>query len=729
MGKIVVMLVDQQEFIRTELQKAIIQGNSTEGIEIIECDPGLDGNEAVDQIDTLSPDVVLLDINFPYCDGLALCRKIVRTTPQTKVVMLTSNPAEDDDELFEVIKSGASAYLMTESCTLHEFVATIERAARGEYPINDSVSNRPEIASRVLGQFEEIVCNVRNKDGFSTPLNPKEAEILSHVVKGKANEEIGSILGISESAVKKHITSILRKLNANDRAHAVVLAVKEGMISLQPNSGISLSNTDVTIEAPTIDKESNQIIEDAMSVRYRIVSDAEAIASHIVDEAEQKGREHAGKIIAEAELEAQNNASQIIEEAIKSKSEIIANANMTAKQIIYDTEHNIENDASRIIDEVIAVADEQGSNIICEARKKAEVDAEIILDQARETAQSAGEEIKTQAKIEANKVLVETEQNAKLLIERAKNMAESEAAAIVAEAHKKAGGILQEVGNVQSNMLSNAEEEAKCRMEETRQKAEDDASKVILEAEHQASLILEESKRKAQDEGDIILEECNKGAKSAAAGIKARAEEEANKIIAEAADKSKRVVEDAEYTAKSEASAIIGEAHNKASQIIQEAGNTKSKIIADAEEEAKRVMEEAKQRGDDDAQRVIAEAEHKASKIIEQATIKQQEAAVNGNVKSSKAYDGVIELAIAPPVNVSTLCELNKQLKPNPNVDVLSIRGSVSEGLKIRMVVRNSMPIMEFVKGLSAVRDASEDTSPAQSETGDSLKRILVTTY
>jgi two-component system response regulator DegU len=111
------MVADELSFLRTELRQAILQGHGAETIEIIECDPGVDGNDAVAQIDAISPDVVLLDINFPHRDGLVLCRKIVRSTPQTKVVILTSNPSEDDDELFEAIKSGASAYLRTESCT------------------------------------------------------------------------------------------------------------------------------------------------------------------------------------------------------------------------------------------------------------------------------------------------------------------------------------------------------------------------------------------------------------------------------------------------------------------------------------------------------------------------------------------------------------------------------------------------------------------------------------
>jgi two-component system response regulator DegU len=728
MDRIVVMVVDQQSFLGMELHRAIIQRSDITGIEIIECDPGIDGNEAVAQIDTISPDVVLLDINFPYRDGLVLCRKIVRKTPQTKVVMLTSNPTEDNDELFEAIRSGASAYLMTESCTSQEFIMTIERAARGEYPINDCVSNRPEIALRVLRQFEQIVCNVRKEDDISTPLNPKEAEILAHMVKGKANKEIGSILGISESTVKKHITSILRKLNANDRAHAVVLAVRDGVVSIQSNDGISLCNNDVLNNVSDITKEPGQITDNEISIRSRVLLDAEEIARQIIDEAEQNGKDAAGKIIAEAVLEAKHSASQIIEEAERSKSEILDNANTTANGIIDETEQDIENNAGKILAEIIALAEHQGSNIICEAKKKAEVEAGIILRQGREAAQSASEEIEAQANIEANKITSEAEQNAKQLVEHSKSEAKSEAAAIIVEAHKKASGILQEVENVQSNILSDAKETAKRLMEEAKQRAADDAGRVILEAEHRASRILEESERNAQEEVDNILERHNKAAQFAAEEIKAKTKEEASKLIAEAAEKSKRVIEDANNEAESKASAIIGEAHKKASLIIEEIGDIKSKILADAEEAAKRMIEEAKQRSEADVQRVIAEAEQKASQIIEQAA-KQQETAIKENAKSPKTYEGVIELALAPNVNVSTLCELHRQLKQDPNVDVLSIKGSVNEGLKIRMLMRTPIPILEFVKGMAAVREASEDNSPTQSETGEILKRILVTTY
>jgi len=230
MRKIVVMIIDREPFFRAGLRQAL---SPQEGLEILECDPEAEGKTAIAQITASSPDVALLDIGYPTLLGLDLGKKIARSFPATKVVMLSANPNEDDDELFEVIKSGAVAYLRSKDCTPIRLIETIRRASHGEYPINDSVSSRPKVAWRVLRQFQDIAAMGMTIEDITTPLTSKEVQILTHIAEGNTNKRIASLLGISEQTIKNHVSAILRKLNANDRAHAVFLALRNGWISIE----------------------------------------------------------------------------------------------------------------------------------------------------------------------------------------------------------------------------------------------------------------------------------------------------------------------------------------------------------------------------------------------------------------------------------------------------------------------------------------------------------------
>jgi len=233
MHKIVVMIIDSEPFFRAGLRQALSQHD---GLEILECDPEAEGKTAIAQITASSPDVALLDIGYPTLLGLDLGKKIARSFPATKVVMLSANPNEDDDELFEVIKSGAVAYLRSKDCTPTTLVETIRRASHGEYPINDSVSSRPKVAWRVLRQFQDLAAMGMTIEDITTPLTSKEVQILNHIAEGNTNKRIASLLGISEQTIKNHVSAILRKLNANDRAHAVFLALRNGWISIEADN-------------------------------------------------------------------------------------------------------------------------------------------------------------------------------------------------------------------------------------------------------------------------------------------------------------------------------------------------------------------------------------------------------------------------------------------------------------------------------------------------------------
>jgi two-component system response regulator DegU len=249
MNKISVLVVDRQPFVRAGLRQAISQGDNTNVIDIIECEFGRDEDEAIARIQAASPDVVVLGTGYPNKDGLELCQKIVRIMRQTRVIMLTTNPTEDDDELFDAIRSGAAAYLAIQHCDPVDLAETIKRASRGEYPIDVSVMSRPQVALRVLKHFQAITLNFRSEDEIAAPLNANEVEILNLVAKGNSNKEIGDVLGASDSVIKKHISSILRKLNANDRAHAVALAIRGGFISSQPDMTMRRRQGDIIAEA------------------------------------------------------------------------------------------------------------------------------------------------------------------------------------------------------------------------------------------------------------------------------------------------------------------------------------------------------------------------------------------------------------------------------------------------------------------------------------------------
>jgi len=235
MRKITVMIVDSQPFFQSWLRQALSQEDNLGEIEVLECDPGEDGKNGVAEIAASSPDVVLLDIRYPFLGGLELGKKIARTFPGTRVVVLSTNPEEDGDELFEVIKIGAVAYLRSKESSATELIETIRRASNGEYPINDSLISRPKVAERVLRQFQDMASMGGTIKDITTTLTPKEVQILTHIAEGNPNKQIALFLGMREQTIKNHVSAILRKLNANDRAHAVILAVRKGLISIQPD--------------------------------------------------------------------------------------------------------------------------------------------------------------------------------------------------------------------------------------------------------------------------------------------------------------------------------------------------------------------------------------------------------------------------------------------------------------------------------------------------------------
>ena len=222
-NKIRVLIVSQQVLFRQGVELVL---SSMKDLEI---SGTADFNNGIAlALDELPPDVAIIDIDGPSDIGLTLARRMKQRLPSIGIVMLTSNP--NDAQLFQALKAQAAAYLGKEIAADH-LVGAIRRVARGEHIINESLTTRPKVADQVLHQFQELSWGTEDED-FISPLTPRETEILNYIAQGYLNKQIALVLGISEQTIKNHVTSVLRKLNANARTEAVVMGLKQGIISI-----------------------------------------------------------------------------------------------------------------------------------------------------------------------------------------------------------------------------------------------------------------------------------------------------------------------------------------------------------------------------------------------------------------------------------------------------------------------------------------------------------------
>jgi DNA-binding NarL/FixJ family response regulator len=162
--------------------------------------------------------------------------------PKTVIVFVTR--AYSQSELFEAARVGAAAYVRA-STDADLFLATLRRAAGGQFPIDEEVVRFPAVAARILAQFrEDSAADSQAADPPPRPepaplgplfvkLSPREIEILDLVARGNSNKIIGRKLSISDQTVKNHVSAILRKLEVNDRTEAVVYALRSGWIRIE----------------------------------------------------------------------------------------------------------------------------------------------------------------------------------------------------------------------------------------------------------------------------------------------------------------------------------------------------------------------------------------------------------------------------------------------------------------------------------------------------------------
>lgn len=181
------------------------------------------GLEALEQARALRPDLILMDIGMSPCNGLEATRLIKAELPETRIVIVTVS--DDDDDLFEAIKSGAEGYLLKDMSE-EELGRTLTGIATGEPALS------PGLAAKILDEFARVSRDGAPKEVESDGLTPREREVLELVVTGATNREIAAALYISENTVNFHMKHILAKLHLKNRAQAVAYAIRSGLVTV-----------------------------------------------------------------------------------------------------------------------------------------------------------------------------------------------------------------------------------------------------------------------------------------------------------------------------------------------------------------------------------------------------------------------------------------------------------------------------------------------------------------
>ena len=186
------------------------------------------GQQAIQMVEYANPDIVVMEVDLPGVNGLEVARAIKRTHPDIAVVLLGN--ADDRQSIVKAIRAGVSAYL-PHNTPWDNLLGTLRQVRRNDYPINDLVLNDPKVAAEVLDAFRSMTLDEGAESVYS-PMSPREIEVLELVAAGRTNKEIAARLAISNQTVKNHISSILRKLQVNDRTQAVVYAMRRGWIKV-----------------------------------------------------------------------------------------------------------------------------------------------------------------------------------------------------------------------------------------------------------------------------------------------------------------------------------------------------------------------------------------------------------------------------------------------------------------------------------------------------------------
>lgn len=221
MENIKVLIADDHRVVREGLSSIL---KTKENIEVV--GEAQDGQEAVEKTRALEPDVILMDVSMPRMGGVEATRIVKREFPHIGIIALTMY--EEQQYIFDLVRSGATGYLLKDTDS-SQIVSAIRAVYRGESLIH------PSVASKILAEFSLLAQGKGKKRlGVEHDLTEREITVLRLVADGKTNKEIANSLDLSEKTVKNHVRNIFHKLQVYDRTQAAILAIRKGIIDLEP---------------------------------------------------------------------------------------------------------------------------------------------------------------------------------------------------------------------------------------------------------------------------------------------------------------------------------------------------------------------------------------------------------------------------------------------------------------------------------------------------------------
>ncbi len=254
MEKVSVFLADWQVLFREGIHFTL---SGEEDMEVIGEDT--ENEQALAHIEANPPTVAILNVNRDKFSGVEVARHIKQNLPEVSVILIMDT--ENEEQLFAALKCGASACL-TKDVDPEIVIDTIRQVAKGSQPISEALL-RPELASRVLGEFEALSSVGEQVGKLLARLTHQESEMLRHLTEGKSKEQVAGILGISEAVISHKLGAIRHKIVANDQKLMLIEAMQSG---LAPLPRISVTGKPA---AEYITKEEFDAFKESLRERFR----------------------------------------------------------------------------------------------------------------------------------------------------------------------------------------------------------------------------------------------------------------------------------------------------------------------------------------------------------------------------------------------------------------------------------------------------------------------------